>query len=260
MADNYSPTSRDSERIAGQHSAQGEHLSYPRSVVIGVVTLCALTAVLTVWNMRERLSLDLPVLGDGIQNAEEYAKGILEMQDDQLRAQDSDQDGLTDYEELRVYGTSPFIADTDSDKIADADEVKAGGDPNCPVGKNCTLANAEFATGTRTSSPYAGPEILAIIDNPAEIRRLLIEGGVDARVLETIDDQSLQLLAQEALNATTQPTPEKLELIKNLQPSQIRALLREQGFADDVLSQITDDQLMAIFQQAYVEATAPKTN
>lgn len=39
---------------------------------------------------------------------------------------DTDQDGLTDYDEVRVYHTDPSIADTDGDGFADGDEASQG--------------------------------------------------------------------------------------------------------------------------------------
>jgi len=42
---------------------------------------------------------------------------------------DSDNDGLTDIEELKVYGTDPKKADTDGDGYSDGDEVKNGYNP-----------------------------------------------------------------------------------------------------------------------------------
>lgn len=51
--------------------------------------------------------------------------------DDQLRARDTDGDGLNDYDELRVYNTNPLNPDTDGDGLNDFDEVmKHGTDPN----------------------------------------------------------------------------------------------------------------------------------
>jgi len=42
---------------------------------------------------------------------------------------DSDQDGLTDAEELNIYQTNPLQADTDGDGYIDGDEVKTGHNP-----------------------------------------------------------------------------------------------------------------------------------
>lgn len=42
---------------------------------------------------------------------------------------DSDQDGLTDAEELNIYQTNPLKADSDGDGYIDGDEVKTGHNP-----------------------------------------------------------------------------------------------------------------------------------
>jgi len=44
-------------------------------------------------------------------------------QDDPNSTVDSDQDGLTDYQEVHVYHTDPLKADTDADGLSDRDEV-----------------------------------------------------------------------------------------------------------------------------------------
>ncbi len=45
---------------------------------------------------------------------------------------DSDNDGLSDYEEVNIYGTDPYNPDTDGDGMSDGDEVKAGRNPKGP--------------------------------------------------------------------------------------------------------------------------------
>ena len=43
---------------------------------------------------------------------------------------DSDFDGLSDYEELKIYLTNPLNVDSDGDSFKDGDEIKSGYNPN----------------------------------------------------------------------------------------------------------------------------------
>ncbi|MDD3285128.1 MAG: hypothetical protein PHG95_00590 [Patescibacteria group bacterium] len=61
--------------------------------------------------------------GDSLTDAEETVLGT------NINLIDSDFDGLSDYEELRVYGTNPLNPDTDGDGYNDGDEVKNGYNP-----------------------------------------------------------------------------------------------------------------------------------
>ncbi len=45
---------------------------------------------------------------------------------------DCDNDGLTDFDEVMLHGTNPFMPDTDSDGVSDADELSNGTDPLNP--------------------------------------------------------------------------------------------------------------------------------
>ena len=47
---------------------------------------------------------------------------------------DDDNDGLSDDDEVTLYGTNPKKADTDSDGVSDSDEITAGTDPLVNVG------------------------------------------------------------------------------------------------------------------------------
>lgn len=62
--------------------------------------------------------------GDSLTDAEEQ---ILQTNPNLL---DSDFDGLSDYEEVRVYGSNPLNTDTDGDGYSDGDEVKNGYSPS----------------------------------------------------------------------------------------------------------------------------------
>ena len=61
---------------------------------------------------------------DGLDNVSEYRLGT------GIEVPDTDGDGLLDGEEVNTHGSSPFLTDTDSDDIPDADEVFYGLDPS----------------------------------------------------------------------------------------------------------------------------------
>ena len=60
---------------------------------------------------------------DGLSAAQEYDEGTSDADED------SDDDGLSDYDEVYEYGTDPANADTDGDGYPDGTEVSAGFDP-----------------------------------------------------------------------------------------------------------------------------------
>jgi MYXO-CTERM domain-containing protein len=65
---------------------------------------------------------------------------------------DSDNDGLTDQEELEL-GTDPLDDDTDNDGISDAEEVAAGSDP----ADASDLRRGEYSGGWRCAHGGGGP-------------------------------------------------------------------------------------------------------
>lgn len=62
--------------------------------------------------------------GDSLTDTEEEALGT------KINLIDSDFDGLSDYEEVKVYKTNPLNPDSDGDGYKDGDEVKSGYNPN----------------------------------------------------------------------------------------------------------------------------------
>ncbi|MBD3192267.1 MAG: hypothetical protein GF308_16630 [Candidatus Heimdallarchaeota archaeon] len=59
---------------------------------------------------------------DGLTNVEEYQNGTCAWHSNQTIAQDSDLDGLTDYEEIYDYQTEPINDDCDGDGLLDGEE------------------------------------------------------------------------------------------------------------------------------------------
>lgn len=130
------------------------------------------------------------------------------------RITDTDEDGISDYDELNIFATSPYIADTDSDGRADGTEILEGGDPNCALGKTCVSseliqsgASAEFFESQAPESPEVVQvptleETLGALQSLSveEVRQMLGESGVDADQLAQLSDEQVMTLYQDAIN------------------------------------------------------------
>jgi len=192
----------------------------------------------------------------------------------QSQNQDTDQDGLTDFQEEYVYHTSAYLADTDSDGFADKQEIDAGSNPldpnSTPLNKTKTEGNLQqtFDNLQQNQSTSGIVEM-----TPAEIRDLLVDKGLFTRdAVDKIDDKMLL----EVYNETKQQTginPENftqnntssispsaaqnpvqslgsISDLEQLTPAQIKQLLLDNGVAADTLNQVDDQTLKAIFLQA----------
>ncbi len=124
-----------------------------------------------------------------------------------LRSKDTDNDGLSDYDELYGYNTSPYLADSDSDGLADNQEIQQGSDPNCPTGQTCSLA----AVDTNAAETNASASLLDVFDtNTAtetntdavtiqELRTTLKNAGAPATTIDALDDATLLSLYQQVV-------------------------------------------------------------
>lgn len=128
---------------------------------------------------------------------------------------DTDKDGLNDFDELYVYITSPYLADTDSDGMDDKTEVEKGTSPICAEGKDCSnpiftgesLPITAAASSTTSSEPLPPTQDLAsILNNPTEIRKALVASGFDKAVLDQMSDEDLMKVVTEILNSSSTPS------------------------------------------------------
>ncbi len=137
-----------------------------------------------------------------------------------MKGRDTDGDTLNDYDEVYIYKTSAYLADSDSDGYNDNTELESGNDPNCPIGKECT-GSASVDTAVDASDALIGglaepqaPDLVAaqaILDqaeDPAvaitqvtaeQLRDLLIANGADEATVNQVDDSQLMLMYEEAL-------------------------------------------------------------
>lgn len=133
------------------------------------------------------------------------------------RAADTDSDTVSDYDEREIYGTNPYLADTDGDGADDATEITAGGDPLCAP--DDTRCRAEDIDAARPTTVDAG----AFTEGAAQAS----EGLTNA-----------QQILQEISSAT---------------PAQVRAMLKDSGATDEELAAMSDEEVMALYSSALAQ-------
>ncbi len=201
--------------------------NFDRRHKVGFVLLVvAVVAITSLWIIQLRRNIITPLYA-GSQNDQLVASNQITQNEIDLRAKDTDSDGLNDWDELNLYKTSPYLSDTDSDTFADKQEIDSGNDPTCPQGQSCAstseIANTETdttfsnsslenllnsaVTGTATISPTIAPatekkqltpeEKKALQDafgaNPkaTDLRQFLLQAGMNQKTLDALSDEQI---------------------------------------------------------------------
>ncbi len=170
-----------------------------------------------------------------------------------LQLKDTDLDGLSDYDELYLYNSSPYLEDSDSDGFNDFEEVQSGDDPNCPKGATCGIQGAPAELMAGTEIPWE--DLLNL--SPEQLRILLIEQGLSAEEVNKLSDEELKKAFQESLTTIQQPDSLSDLLSQeefSLSPEQIREMLVQQGIAEKDIAQFSDAQLNEMWQEFLKQA------
>lgn len=126
---------------------------------------------------------------------------------DALKYRDTDKDGLSDYDELYRYGTSPYLYDTYGYGLSDKEVVEKNLPLCANAGKDCSDAGTVLSTpssGVSTSTLGAAPEDFnALIKDPNTIRKLLLENGMDKKTLDKVSDADLLLMVDQLMSSST---------------------------------------------------------
>jgi len=214
-------------------------------IVIAVIGIGVL--VFGFWQFRSTVEIPLPKFPD---NQDELSELTQDPRDESLKNVDSDQDGLSDYEETYVYETSPYLNDSDSDGYLDKEEIENGYDPNCPAGENCFGQDFDTDQAPFAEQPAAeqaqsqGAEM-----TPDQIRQELLKTGlVDEQTLNSIDDETLLEYYNQIINKQTEP--DTMADLNQYTPDQIRQLLMENGMTAEEVNAIDDETLTQMYEES----------
>ena len=117
--------------------------------------------------------------GDGVSNLEEIELGT----DPQVL--DSDDDGLTDGEEVNTYLTDPLLEDTDGDGLTDGFEVRYGLDPLSPYTNGIADAEHKIEQTISADSPVLSE--VNTSDSPYEMSVTITTNGDAERGLDVAE-------------------------------------------------------------------------
>lgn len=216
MRDNYQQDYNNSGNNIPSHPPLGRG----QKIAAGILAVFAV-AVIGMWFIQFKKNIVNPLKpGTGTQNTASLQN---ENSGESLKNKDTDADGLSDWDELNLYKTSPYLEDSDSDGFLDKEEILNGKDPNCPVGRDCfntgsasadTSANQEGAgannannellnqlnqlnanqgqgTTNQSDGEAAIQNILGGGGDATTLRQMLLEAGMDKAMLDKISDEDL---------------------------------------------------------------------
>lgn len=96
-------------------------------------------------------------------------------------SRDSDNDGLSDYDEVFVYDTDPWLADSDADEILDSVEIQAQTDP-----KDITSYNLQIAVEMTNTVYYADTTNYVFSGDVAEWRSSLLLANAERSIVTNV--------------------------------------------------------------------------
>ncbi len=198
----------------------------PKYVIVIFLLFSVFIVVLGAFQIRNQVysSLDvtLPKQGDNdvLLSFEDATQKILEE-----NSRDTDSDGLLDYDELYLYNTSPYLPDSDGDGAPDGEEIQKNTDPNCPPGKTCERVEEQNVNAGPSPQdledviPKIGDDT-AFFPKGEELRKMLISGGVDLTIIESMSDADLEALFKKSYETVTNPESAAQNLSNTLDDTQ----------------------------------------
>lgn len=231
------------------------------NLLLGLVAIGAL--FLGVWQIRTLINLPFNANSPATTASQSINNAIMEGPDvEALKNKDTDGDSLSDYDEIYIYKTSPYLKDTDSDGYDDKTEVTTGNDPLCPKGQVCgpqinklsgeipAAANEPTAEQIRQFLKINGAtdESLAKYDDAALLKLYKEVAGSDS--LPVITNQPNNNSNSPVISSTAPPlTQEQKDAILKLSGAELRQLLIKSGADAAMLEKFDDDTVKSIVKQ-----------
>jgi hypothetical protein len=151
-----------------------------------------------------------------------------------LKLIDTDGDTLSDWDELFIYETSPYLEDTDGDGLTDYEEIKVyNTNPNCPEGEDCS---------SFVSSPTS-ENVDTSTDNS--------NADVD---LESNANELLELLESSSEEEEVTQEQEAFSELYDISPEELRTELLNAGIAQEDLDVINDEDLLDIYRESLLDS------
>lgn len=159
-----------------------------------------------------------------------------------LKEKDTDGDGLSNYDELFTYGSSPYLFSSAGDEISDGEKIRNGQNPNCPRGQSCDIT-------TITIGNVQSDDTVSV----SYLRQVLKLSGAPAATVDAADDAAIIAMYQQATKAAgtssnTNAAP-SLTSLSGLNAAEIRSLLQQNGVDATTLNSVDDKTLEAVYQE-----------
>lgn len=203
-------------------------------VGLGLLVVAMITIVI-IWYVQLRQNIITPLYGNNTSNQNTAVLSQEQQTQSDLRSKDTDGDGLNDWDELNLYKTSPYLADTDSDSFSDKQEIESGNDPTCPEGQSCVVSTTPSSTNSDSSFESSTLENL-LNQNSSGTQT---QTNTNASSTSTTNTS----LSAEEKNALREALGE------NAQPADLRKLLLQAGMEQKTLDSLTDEQIVTTFQE-----------